>query len=93
MNRTLVTLFCAALGSNLAGCASTTPEYDARFGDAVRSTRLAQTLNPQAGENNEPVNGLDGKATREAVVRYYDSFKSPPPVTNVINIGGSLSGN
>ena len=35
---------------------------------------------------------MDGRAAREAVGRYQDSFKSPPPVVNVINIGGSVGG-
>lgn len=70
----------------LAGCATPTP-YDLRFGDAVREARLAMTVNPRAGENPDPVAGLDGTAAREALIRYQDSFKTPPPVVNVINIG------
>lgn len=70
----------------LAGC-STTPDYDARFGDSVRQARLAMTINPGAGANPDPVTGLDGPAAREAIIRYQDSFKTPPPVVNVINIG------
>ena len=74
----------------LAGCASTTPEYDKRFGDAVRLARQQMTLNPQAGSQADPVAGLDGPSAREAVQRYQDSFKAPPPVNNVINIGGAV---
>jgi hypothetical protein len=73
----------------VAGC-STTPNYDARFGDAVREARMKMTLNPDAGNAAGPVAGLDGRAAREAVKRYEDSFKAPPPVTNVINIGGAI---
>lgn len=74
----------------LAGCAkSATPNYDARFGDAVRAGRLAQTLNPDAGRAPGPAAGTDGKTAREAFGRYEDSFKAPPPPVNVINIGGS----
>ena len=38
----------SALGSAalLAGCVSTTPVMDSKFGDAVRQARTAQTLNP-----------------------------------------------
>lgn len=78
---------CAALAV-LAGC-STTPNYDARFGDAVRQARSAMTINPQAGANPDPAAGSDGQAAREALTRYRDSFKAPPPVVNVINIGGA----
>jgi hypothetical protein len=38
------------------------------------------------------VSGLDGQAAREAMGRYHDSFKKPPPSFNVINIGGSIAG-
>jgi hypothetical protein len=77
----------------LAGCAnSPTPHYDTRFGDAVRQARQMMTLNPNAGSTPPAVAGIDGKAAAEAVGRYQDSFKAPPPVTNVINIGGSVRG-
>lgn len=72
----------------LAGCASSTPNYDARFGDAVRQARQAQTLNPNAATTPVPIGGLDGRTAREAAERYHETFKSPPPVVNVINIGG-----
>jgi hypothetical protein len=77
---------CAALAV-LAGCASTpSPDYDARFGDAVRQARSAMTVNPGPA-STDPVAGIDGAAGREAIARYQDSFKAPPPVVNVINIG------
>lgn len=75
----------------LAGCAGTsaTPDYDLRFGHAVREARERMTLNPRAAPDN-PVAGIDGRAAHEAQGRYEDSFKAPPPVVNVINIGGSV---
>jgi hypothetical protein len=75
----------------LAGCytTSTTPNYDAKFGDAVREARQRMTINPAGSENPDPVAGLDGKSAREAIVLYQGTFKTPPPVVNVINIGGS----
>ncbi|HJU70876.1 MAG TPA: hypothetical protein VJ603_03445 [Paucimonas sp.] len=76
--------------SLLAGCASVTPHYDARFGDAVREARQKMTINPDAGNNPDQVAGMDGKAAREAVILYQDTFKKPPPAVNVINIGGSI---
>jgi hypothetical protein len=82
---------CIALASIalLAGCAaSSTPNYDTHFGQAVRDARNLMVLNPDAGKSPGPVAGMDGKAAHEAIGRYYDSFKAPPPVVNVINIGG-----
>lgn len=75
----------------LAGCAaSTTPQYDAKFGSALRDAKLKMTINPDAGKTPDPVTGIDGVAAQESMKRYHDSFKTPPPVTNVINIGGQI---
>jgi len=76
----------------LAGCASVTPNYDAKFGDAVRQAKLKMTINPDAGNNPDPVSGMDGKSAREAITNYQLTYKSPPPAVNVINIGGSIGG-
>lgn len=84
-------LSAAPLALLLAGCAST-PHYDTRFGDAVRHNRLAMTITPRASANPDPVAGLDGQSAHQAHIRYEDSFKTPPPVVPVINIGG-VSGN
>ena len=76
----------------LAGCAtSATPNYDARFGDAVRAARQAMILNPDAASAPGPAAGIEGTRAYEAIGRYEDSFKVPPPVVNVINIGGAAS--
>lgn len=84
-------LLCVAMA--LAGCAhSPTPQYDMRFGEAVRQARLAMTIDPDAGAKGGATGGLDGRAAREAIHRYQNSFKEPPPVTNVINIGGVTGG-
>lgn len=77
----------------LAACAtSTTPNYDQRAGDALRSAKLAMTINPDAGKTVDATDGMDGKAAKEAVGRYQNSFKTPPPTVNVINIGGAVAG-
>ena len=88
-------LFPVALAALLAGCGSTTPHYDARFGEAVRNARLQMTIDPQAGRTAgvgvDGATGMDGRATRHSMERYEQSYKSPPQAVNVINIGGSLS--
>lgn len=86
MNR----ISCLTLFALLAGCAAT-PHYDARFGDAVRKARVAMTIDPNASSNRDPAAGIDGQSGREAVTRYHDSFKTPPPVVNVINVSGAGS--
>lgn len=75
-----------------AGCVSIHPEVDERHGDAVRAATRAQILNPQGSGNAALAPGIDGRAAKETMDRYVDSFKSPPPNVNVINIGGALTG-
>ena len=77
---------CAAL---LSACVSTTPVLDASFGKAVRQARAAQTLNPNASANRDPVLGIDGKAGAAAQERYQESFQAPPKTFEIFNIGGS----
>lgn len=74
-----------------AGCADTpTPNNEALFGAAVRDARLAMTIDPSAGQRADEAKGIDGRAAKEALKRYHDSFKEPPPAANVINIGGTI---
>lgn len=86
MNKLAITLLLGLLG----GCSTATPHYDARFGDAVREAKLKMIINPDAGKNPDQVSGMDGRAARESVILYQDTFKAPPPTVNVINIGGSI---
>ncbi|MBI2307528.1 MAG: hypothetical protein HYU78_09505 [Rhodocyclales bacterium] len=77
---------CSSGSSNLL---SRTPVLDSQFGQAVEMAKAQQTINKDAGKNPDPVNGLDGRAAREAVERYETSFQKPPPPQNVFNIGVS----
>lgn len=87
MNKLVIALPLALL----AACSTTvTPNYDAKFGSAVREARLKMTIDPDAGKKPDLVVGMDGTAARETVIRYHESFKTPPPVVNVINIGGKI---
>ena len=72
------------------GCSHVTPNYDARFGDAVRDAKRKMTINPDAGRDGNPVAGMDGRSARESMNQYHESYKSPPPAVNVINIGGGI---
>lgn len=87
--KTLLISICFSLLSGCASYSTQTPNYDARFGDAVREARLNMTINPEAGKNPDQAIGMDGKSAREAIVLYQSTFKAPPPVVNVINIGGA----
>lgn len=85
-------LAIAVLIGLMAGCASVTPNYDAKFGATVREAKIKMTINPDAGQNPDQVAGMDGKAGRDTIILYQETFKAPPPVVNVINIGGALGG-
>ncbi len=88
MNHAAIALFCALL----AGCASVTPNYDAKFGNAVREAKLNMTINPEAGKTTDQATGMDGKSARETIILYQGTYKAPPPAVNVINIGGAIGG-
>ena len=78
----------ASLMAALAGCAATsTPQLDSTFGDAVNAAKAQQTMNPDASQNTEPVAGMDGKAANAVMDRYHKSFEKPPVTGNVFNIG------
>ena len=79
------------LAGLLAGCVSTTPQWDAQFGDATRSNLAVQVLDPAASANRNPALGVDGRAAKGAHDRYQRSFaqpeSAPPPL--VISAGGA----
>ena len=58
----------------LAGCAQTSPGWDARFGDATRQARAAQTADPDAPTRNTAISGVDGKAAAGALKAYADAY-------------------
>lgn len=82
-------LCAAATLAMLAGCAMTTPVWDAAFGTSVKTATAQQTLNPDASRNGEQVSGMDGRSAREAVNRYQKSFVEKEPQPNVFTIGVS----
>ena len=87
----LIHLLIASALCLITACAPVTPNYDARFGAAVRDSKMAMTISPNAGSSQDPVAGMDGKASREALIHYQNSFKTPPTAVNVINLGGAIA--
>lgn len=61
-------------GIVIAGCAGPSV-LDQNWGRSVETARFNQTLNPKAGENLEPVVGLDGRSADNALETYRQSFK------------------
>lgn len=92
MNRNMAGIFTLVGILALSGCAATTtPETDARHGEAMSMIKAQQTINPDASLNTDPVAGVDGKAAKGALDNYRDSFRKPPAEASVssITIGGS----
>ena len=74
-----LTIACAMLAL-FAGCSSSGPVYeetllDKNWGRSVETAKYNQILNPDAGKNLTPVEGLDGKAAENSVQKYENSFK------------------
>jgi hypothetical protein len=81
------------LAGTLSACVEPAPRYEAEFGHATRATFNAQIINPDAGNNPDPVSGLDGRAARDAINSYQKSFAKPEPTPNVFNIGVGTNSN
>ena len=83
-------LIPALLLLTLAGCASTTtPHYEQRIGEAVRTAVAQQTINPDASKNTDPVAGLDGKSAKQTINNYEKSFVTPEKTTLSGGVGGN----
>jgi hypothetical protein len=66
------------------------------WGRSFETVKYNQILNPEAGRNVEPVEGLDGEAAEANMAKYRQGFTSeaPPPVydINLNNIGNIQGG-
>ena len=74
-----LTMACAMLAL-FAGCSSSGPVYeetllDKNWGRSVETAKYNQILNPEAGKDLAPVEGLSGKAADNSVQKYENSFK------------------
>ncbi len=82
----------------LGGCMSSTPIWDAHFGEAERAATQAQIIDPQAAEHTASPDGIDGKSAASAMTQYDRSFSQPassngnPFVIGVSTGSGSSSG-
>jgi hypothetical protein len=85
----LIVSVCATL----SGCMSSTPIWDAHFGQALKAVTQAQIIDPHALEHAKSAPGMDGKSAASAMDSYDKSFQQPAPSPNAFVIGiGSGSG-
>jgi hypothetical protein len=75
-------------GIVISGCAGPSV-LDQNWGRSVETAKFNQTLNPKAGENPEPVVGLDGRSAENAIEAYRQSFK---PEDNAAGYNIKLTG-
>ena len=80
MKKTIALRIACAMLVLFAGCSSSGPVYeetllDKNWGRSVETAKYNQILNPDAGKNLAPVEGLDGQATDNSVQKYENSFK------------------
>jgi hypothetical protein len=76
----------------LGGCMTSSPIWDAHFGEAERAATQAQIIDPQAAEHAPSVDGVDGKAAASAMAQYDKSFAQPVTNVNPFVIGVSNGG-
>jgi hypothetical protein len=79
----------AAVCSLLGGCMTSTPVWDAHFGEAVRTVTQAQIIDPHAAEHNPSTQGVDGQSAVSAMTQYDKLFSAPPVSSNPYTIGVS----
>ncbi|SIT50177.1 conserved exported hypothetical protein [Paraburkholderia piptadeniae] len=86
----LVLPACLALN----GCMTSTPIWDAHFGQALKAVKQAQIIDPHAGEHAPATQSIDGVAATAAMDNYDRNFRKPPQTANpyVIGIGSGSSG-
>jgi len=72
MNRILAVM---TVGLVVGACAPTT--ISPNWGTAYQDMRAKQVLNPEAGEQLDPVEGQDGKVNATAMEAYRKGFEKP----------------
>ncbi|AOJ82877.1 MULTISPECIES: hypothetical protein [Burkholderia] len=87
-------VLAASLAASLGGCMTSTPVWDSRFGDSVRTVMQAQIIDPHAAEHAKSAAGVDGRAAAAALDNYDRSFQQIEPTPNafVIGVGGGKAG-
>ncbi|CAE6713002.1 hypothetical protein [Paraburkholderia domus] len=82
------------LGAALGGCMTSTPVWDAHFGEAAHTAAAMQIIDPHAAEHTPSTLGVDGKAAVAAQDAYDKSFQAPVTTLNpfVIGIGSGNGG-
>ena len=79
----LLLLFTGCSNGNISLQGET--DYDKNLGRSYETAKYSQIVNPEAGKNINPVDGLEGNAADNAVKGYQESFKQSKD-QEVVNI-------
>ncbi|WP_321961862.1 hypothetical protein [Paraburkholderia sp. J7] len=80
-------LLIVPLAAALGGCMTSTPIWDAHFGDAVRTSMRAQIIDPDAAQHASSPLSIDGKAADSAMTLYDKSYQQPPVADHAYSMG------
>ena len=80
LNRYLILITFMSIFLLVLGCSGTTPIQEQtllerNWGRSLESMRYMQMVDPEAGKNLDPVEGLDGNASEHNINKYQNSFK------------------
>jgi hypothetical protein len=70
----------------LVGCGPSPITLTPKWGESFTMAKQGQILNPEAGENLAPVEGLDGQAAQATVEAYRKSFEPDPDKSSPIPV-------
>lgn len=88
--RCLIVIGLIAALSAFSGCAGPT-QLDRNWGKSFESAKSKQILNPEAGQNLDPVDELDGQAAEITLGTYRKSFDRKGSKKQVYNLNlGSI---
>ena len=72
VTRCLIIIVMIAALSIFSGCGAT--QLEKNWGKSFESAKSNQILNPEAGQNLDPVDGLDGQAAVNSLGKYRKGF-------------------
>ena len=88
--------FLVFFASAISGCESIPHRREQmltdNWGKSFQAIKTNHIINPEAGIDEKPVEGMDGTASKKTIEKYHKSFDEKPPaqVTNISisGIGG-----
>ena len=92
MNTAKILGTALTFGFVLVGCATGPTQTERNFGDSVRQMIRAQTYDPGAPVDNEPVDGTDGPLLDNTLEEYRGDVGDRDAVTRDVAVGVSGGG-